>query len=715
MSEKNLYSSSWYRVAGLKPFLRSHAQVHRQTFRGKAWYVLQDHSTGRFHRFSEQAYYIIGLMDGTRTLQEIWEAACLHLGDEMPTQEEVITLLSRLNQADVLQSDMAPNIEYLLHRSRKDRQSKLMNRIRSPLALRLPLLDPDRFLERAAFLTMPFFTAAGAVAWCGLVATAVILASLHWDELTLNLADRVLALENLLLLWLIYPVVKTCHEFGHASAVKRWGGEVHEVGIMLLVFVPVPYVDASTASAFREKRRRMIVGFSGIAVEMVIASLAMMLWVNLEPGALRALAFNVMLIAGVSTLLFNGNPLLRFDAYYILADYLEIPNLGAQANRYLGYLAQRYLLRNEAAVFTVTDRREALWLVFYGIASFFYRIYISIRIALFIAGKFFFVGVLIAIWALVGLVAVPLVRLGRTILSDPDLYKRRIRIVGLAAAVVAAVAFVIFAIPLPSTTMAQGVVWPGEQSQIRSGTDGTVDAVIVPPGTTVKAGDPLIRCVNPDIDEEEKALEAKLREYQARHLLAMVTDRTQERIMREEIAVVENELRFARERREDLVVRSPGDGFFILPDAVDYPGRYVRRGEPLGYVADYGKLTVLAAIPQMDVGKIRHNVRKVTARPVARVFHRIPARLMREVPAASADLPTAAFSLEGGGPFALDPRAQREKKSFESLFYFEVALDEPMKDRLGSRVFLRFEHEAEPLAVQWYRTLRRVFMGIFNL
>lgn len=145
MSERNLYSSSWYRVAVLKPFLRSHAQIHRQTFRGKAWYVLQDHSTGRFHRFSEQAYYIIGLMDGTRTLHEIWEAACLHLGDEMPTQEEVITLLSRLDQADVLQSDMAPNLEYLLHRSRKDRQNKLLNRIRSPWPCACPSLIPIVF------------------------------------------------------------------------------------------------------------------------------------------------------------------------------------------------------------------------------------------------------------------------------------------------------------------------------------------------------------------------------------------------------------------------------------------------------------------------------------------------------------------------------------------------------------------------------------------
>ncbi|HET57573.1 MAG TPA: peptidase M50 [Deltaproteobacteria bacterium] len=715
MSEKNLYSSSWYRVAGLKPFLRSHAEIHRHTFRGQVWYVLQDHSSARFHRFTEEAYYLIGLMDGTRTLQEIWEAACLHLGDDMPTQEEVITLLSKLNQADVLQSDIAPDIGNIQHRSRKDRKKKFWGRVRSPVAIRIPLFDPDRFLERTRNLAAPFFSIPVALAWLAVVMTAVVLAFMHWSELTMNLADRVLALENLVLLWFIYPVVKTIHEFAHAWAVKHWGGEVHEMGIMFLVFVPVPYLDASTASAFKDKKRRMLVGFIGIAAEMFIASLAMILWVNLDPGALRSLAFNVILVAGVSTIFFNGNPLLRFDAYYVLADYLEIPNLGARSNRYIGYLASRYLIRNDEARFTLTDRREAVWLVVYGLASFAYRMFISVRIALFVAGKFFFMGVLIALWALVGLIVMPFFRVIKAVVSDSELYKRRVRIAAWAAAVAGLAIVLIFVVRVPSTTLAQGVFWPGEQSQVRVGTEGTVVEILARPGERVTRGQTLLVLENPDMESNVRVLEARLREYQSRYLAAVVADRTEERILREEIALIEGELERARERRDSLVVSSPADGRFLLPQAGDLPGRFVRRGDALGYVVDYSAVSVLVPVTQAQVGRIRHSLHAVSARPADRVFEVVQARLVREVPAASTDLPSLAFALEGGGSFALDPRESESRRSFEPLFYFEVALEKQIEDRLGSRVYLRFEHEAETLASQWYRTVRRVFMKTFNI
>ena len=136
-----------------------------------------------------------------------------------------------------------------------------------------------------------------------------------------------LSAQNLLLLWLVFPVIKLLHELGHAYAAKAGGGEVHEMGMMLLVFMPVPYVDATAAGGFRSKWRRALVGAAGMLVELFIASLCMFVWVLVEPGVMRAVAFNVMLIAGVSTVVFNGNPLLRFDGYYILSDLIEIPNL----------------------------------------------------------------------------------------------------------------------------------------------------------------------------------------------------------------------------------------------------------------------------------------------------------------------------------------------------------------------------------------------------
>ncbi len=217
--------------------------------------------------------------------------------------------------------------------------------------MRFPLFDPDRFLQRTLPWVQPLFGWFGILLWLAVVGTGAVLAASHWTDLTEDIADRVLDPQNLVLLWFVYPVVKALHELGHAYATRKWGGEVHEIGIMLLVLSPVPYVDASAAWGFRDKRKRMVVGAVGIAVELFLGALALFVWLAVEPGAVRAIAYNVMLISGVSTLLFNGNPLLRFDGYYVLSDAIEIPNLGARANQYLGYLFQRY-------VFGVADAED---------------------------------------------------------------------------------------------------------------------------------------------------------------------------------------------------------------------------------------------------------------------------------------------------------------------------------------------------------------------
>src|SRR6266850_2293992 len=277
---QQLMSASWYRVAELRPRLRSHFRIHRHRYRGGRWYVLQDRMSRRTHRFDARAYFVIGLMNGQRSMQSIWDAALERYGDEAPTQEEVF-----------------------------------------------PLLDPDRFLERWLAWYRPLFGPLGALVWLAVVGWGAFTAVQHWNELTHDLSSRVLAPENLLVMGLVFPVLKALHELGHACAVRAWGGEVHEMGIMFLVLMPVPYVDASAANAFAEKRRRVVVGAAGMIVEVFIAALALALWLELQPGIARAVLFNVMLIAGVSTVLFNANPLLRFDGYYILSDLIEIPNL----------------------------------------------------------------------------------------------------------------------------------------------------------------------------------------------------------------------------------------------------------------------------------------------------------------------------------------------------------------------------------------------------
>ena len=160
--QKSLFSESWYRVAALRPRLRSHTQFHHHVYRETDWYILQDNSTGRFHRFSREAYAIVGLMDGKRSMQEIWEAACERLGDDMPTQGEVISLLSYLHQNDALQSDKPPDIRDLAKRSRKEKTSRWIAMARSPAAMSFPIWDPNSFLDRTLFLVRPFLSSDGA-------------------------------------------------------------------------------------------------------------------------------------------------------------------------------------------------------------------------------------------------------------------------------------------------------------------------------------------------------------------------------------------------------------------------------------------------------------------------------------------------------------------------------------------------------------------------
>lgn len=352
------------------------------------------------------------------------------------------------------------------------------------------------------------------------------------------------------------------HELGHAYAVKQWGGEVHEMGIMLVAFVPLPYVDASWSSAFPRKSNRMVVGVAGIIVDLFLAAIAVVVWVFAEPGAVRAVAYNLIFVGGLSTLLLNGNPLIRFDSYYILADFLEIPNMAERANKYLGYLIQRYVLRVEEVVSPIQAQGERFWLAIYSVASFIYRIFISVVIFLFIAGKFLGIGVIFAIWGAIAMIIIPLVKLCRKLAGEMRRNLPRIAFIT-ACIAVPVIAFVVF-FPLPSFTVTQGVVWVAEESQVYAGADGFVVKVLARPGTRVAAGDPLIFCDSPDLKAEMAVLEASVREVEARLRLSLATDRTETQILRDEMARVQAKLTRAQERMSEMIVRSPGSGIFVM-------------------------------------------------------------------------------------------------------------------------------------------------------
>ena len=713
---QSLFSPSWYRVATLKPRLRSHVEIHRHTYRGELWYVLQDHASGRFQRFTPAAYLLIGLMDGKRPVQKIWEAARSRLGDDAPTQEEMIRLLSQLHAVDVMQCDVPPDTAELLKRFEKKRYGKWKQNVRNPLFMRFPLLDPERFLVRFQGLVRPFFGWPGVVLWLAVVGTAAFLAGVHWPELTENITDRVLAPHNLVLLWLTFPFLKAFHEFGHAFATKVWGGEVHEMGIMLLVLTPIPYVDASSASAFREKRKRIMVGAIGMIVEVFFAALALFVWINVEPGPIRAVVYNVMLIAGVSTLLFNGNPLLRYDAYYILGDLLEIPNLGPRGIQYMGYVVQRYLYGLRDVEPPLSTPGERTWFVIYTVASFAYRIFIYAVIVLFIASKFFVVGILLAGWAVVTMIVLPAAKSLKFLFSSPKLGRKRARAIMVSALVLASVVATVSLVPVPLCTRAEGVTWIPEDSFVRAGTDGFVDRLIAAPGTQVRPGDPLIQCSDPLLPARIRILESRLHQLEALYDTQVLTDLVQAEITGEEIKHARGQLEDARERASELTVRSTAAGTFLVPMARDLPGRFVRRGGLLGYVVDRSRVTARVVVSQSDVDFVRQHTLGVKIRLPEKIAETAPAVLRREVPAATDQLPGRALSQEGGGEIAIDPRDTLGVKAFQKVFLFDLELPgHAGLVHVGGRVYVRFDHGLEPLVWRWYRGARQLFLRRFNV
>lgn len=714
---KSFHSPYWYRVKDKRPRLRNHARFFRTEYRGQTWYVLQDRSSGRFHRFTGASYFIASMLDGQRSLDEVWQTSCGALNEEDAlTQDEVLHLLSQLHNADVLHSDGAPDIEEMVERGYKQRFKKRMMSVLNPLAVRIPLLDPEGFLKLTVPLARPLFSVFGMIAYLALLGYGGTLAVLNWDGLTENVLDRVLSTESLLLLLVTYPIVKAVHELGHAYAITRWGGEVHEIGIMFLVFVPVPYVDASDSLSFASKWKRAFVASAGILVELGLAAIAMIVWVNAEPGLVRAFAFNTMLIGGMSTLFFNGNPLLRFDGYFVLSDLLEIPNLGQRSNRYVGYLVQRNLLGVQEAQNPAYAPGEPFWFVTYSVLAFLYRIFITIAIVLLVSSKFFSLGIILAIWSLVLIFGIPIAKQIWFLLASPKLRGRRARalvvVVGSFGVIVGALLFV----PLPYSTVAEGVVWVPEDGAVHANGDGVVVALLVRQGEKVVPGQPLIQMEDPLLAARVELLESTVVETTLRRDSLAVSDPAGARIAASELEHALADLELARQRETDLTVRATTAGKIALTQTTDLPGRYLTRGQLLGYISKFQDPVIRAVVSESDADLVQQRTKEIDIRFVSALTVAHPAQIVREVPALEASLPSRALATEGGGRIVLDPGDSTGRRTLQNLLHLDLRLEAAHEfATIGERTYVRFLHDPASLAERAYRRARQVFLSRFNI
>ncbi len=431
--------------------------------------------------------------------------------------------------------EVLPHMDELAQRSHKQATQAMLSKLRNPLSVTLPLFDPDRFLAATVPLLRRSIRPWGFIAWLALVAVGAVLAVMHVRELTDDLFVRLLTAQNVALIVLVYPFVKVLHELGHAYAVKVWGGEVHEMGR-----------HAAGPDAGALCRRLVVGGLSqqvaacrgrraGIMVEVALAALAMIAWTLVEPGIVQAIAFNVMLICGISTVLFNGNPLLRFDGYYVMADLVEIPNLAMRASRYLAYLVQRYLFLIPDLVSPVTARGERFWFVAYAVGSFCYRMGVMIGVALVIANQFFFIGIALALWTVIIGLVLPIAKGLRYVAASPQLLGRRSRAWTVTGLVVGLAVILLLVVPVPYATVAQGIVWVPERSVVRARTAGEVRGILAPVGGTVTEATRLFELDDPELGAKADVLARQTEALELRLDAVRMTDQVQANLLREQI------------------------------------------------------------------------------------------------------------------------------------------------------------------------------------
>ncbi|MGH7303952.1 MAG: efflux RND transporter periplasmic adaptor subunit, partial [Candidatus Rokuibacteriota bacterium] len=428
------------------------------------------------------------------------------------------------------------------------------------------------------------------------------------------------------------------------------------------------------------------------------------------------IAYNTVLIAGVTTLLFNVNPLLRYDGYYILADLLEIPNLRRRTDAYLQYLCERDLFGRREAAPPVATPGERAWFVGYGVASFVYRILVVAAILMFIADRYFwlalfFLGVTGIVW-----LAAPLAKGIQFVATSPRLRQHRVRALAVSVGALAAVALVLGAVPVPYRSVIEGVVWIPEESIVRAGTEGFIQEIVAAPGARVARGDILIRLRDPEITTRVAVVAARVRELQARYDAEKPVDQVRAAIVLEELQFAREDLARASQRVAELTIRSGTSGTFVVPTAEDLPGRFVKQGERLAHVVELGTLTIRTAVPQDAIDLVRFHTQRVDVRLAERLTDVTHGVIRRLVPGATEQLPTTALGSEGGGQIVVDPRDPNGVTAIQKVFQVDVELAAAAgRLNVGGRAYVRFDHGWQPLAVQWYLALRQLFLARFNV
>ena len=465
--------------------LRKDLHVTRQETRGGPRYLIHDPITFQNHAFSPSDYRILMALTPQRSLAETFrllvERRHLVAGDK----EGFFKFVMWLHGIGVVQLPIS-NSDVLFSRYMRRKEARRASIFQLLLSYRIPLFHPDRLLDRSLRWFGWLFTGKGLLLWLSLMLAVLWKCLGRFGEL-FSETTEILAISNLPLLWGSLILLKVIHEFGHAYACKRYGGAVPEMGIVMILMTPCAYVDASASWKFPRRRQRLSVALAGMYVESMIAAIAALVWAGTQPGLVHSAAVNVVTLASIVTVLFNLNPLMKFDGYYVFSDLLGVFNLQQRAQEFfkswVGHLALGWPRPKKRF-----SPREAWLYASYGPAAFVYRIFLAFAITSLVVMQWPAAGLVVGVVFAWSLMVRPVWRLVVYLWSseETESVRTRARLVAIGGTVIAPM--LLGFLPISHSVTAPGILDPGVRESVRAPTSGFVTNVVAADGSVVDAG-----------------------------------------------------------------------------------------------------------------------------------------------------------------------------------------------------------------------------------
>jgi putative peptide zinc metalloprotease protein len=572
-----------------RPKLRDDLVLVEQTYRGEQSFIVKDPETRKYYRFKPVEVMVMQTLDGERTAEEA--ARALAEDGLRVSAKGVEAFAGKLKSMGLCERSLGEKSVLLMERLRAERRKRLGT---GPfqgelLRLRWSVGDPDKLFERWLPRVRFFFTRSFLLLSLALFGVYFLVLGLKWTEFAhavANMYTLKLTMGDLALLYLTGSVIIAIHELGHGFTCKYFGGQVHEIGAMLIYFEPAFFCNVNDAWTFPDLRARLWVTAAGSWIQLFVASLAAIVWWAATPGTMISnIAFSAVLIGGVTTVFMNVNPLIPLDGYYALSDYLEVPNLRQRASGYITWIIKTKLFRLELPEPPADPREQRIFLIYGGLAT----VYILLIMAVFAASTFGwlsrwfgFIGGLIFLVATWAAVRKPVKEWIGTVREAVRTHGSAWRTGPVRARLtMAAAAMVVlgFLIPWPITITGPLVVAPALAIPLTAPDSGIVEQVRVREGTQVQAGAPVLRIRNLELQREMVAQQRIADSLALRSAQAQAGNRSDVALLESMRSIEEARLAGLRKRVNELGIRALGQGVVVTSRPEELAGQWVSEGQ----------------------------------------------------------------------------------------------------------------------------------------